>query len=145
MRKRCHRKPVQPLPPRGMRAKMTRDDLLTTGIAHMQLLDDIASGRGTEETLWNMAGQAVTWSRVAHLLKTREAEMVPQLEMAAAVIERYGRTGKVGFSGPEYQRAKEGVAIMDELAALVHVDTAQAAARWAEKTLNGRCDAGPAA
>lgn len=33
--------------------------------------------------------------------------MRDQLDVVTAVVERLGRTGKVGFSGPEYQRAKE--------------------------------------
>lgn len=64
-----------------------------------------------------------------------EAEMTAQLELALSLIERYRRTGRVAFSGPEYQRAKAGVAIMDELAEIVDHPRAVIAAEWSERRL----------
>jgi hypothetical protein len=43
-------------------------------------------------------------------------EMAAQLAMLESVVQRYKRTGRIGLSGPEYQLAKDGVDIMDELA-----------------------------
>lgn len=132
MKKRCHRRVVVPMPPRALRPKLATDQVLSLGIAHMQNLDDIAGGRGTEETMWHIVEAAFTWSYVADKLQAGVPEMAAQLELATRVVERYGRTGKVGFSGVEYQVAKLGVEVMDQLAELVDLPTAVAATHWSE-------------
>ena len=134
-RKRCHRQVVQALPPRGMRAKMPPGQVTTLSIVHLQNLDDIMRGHGGAQLMWDFAECVFTWTRVAEVLGCGLAQMAPQLAVAAAVIERFGRTGRVGFSGPEYQIAKSGTEVMDELAAIVDVDTAKAAAAWSDRKL----------
>ncbi len=135
MRKRCHRRPVTPLPPRGMRPRFDAARLRTIGLAHLENLDAIARGGADVQTLWDMAEAAFTWVRVAELMHVGLPEIAPQLELAARVIERYGRTGKIAFTGPEYQLAKDGCAVMDALAAEVDVPTAEAAALWSDRYL----------
>lgn len=135
-RKRCDRRLVIPLPPRGMRPMMTREVVNTLAIAHLTNLDEIARGRATEQTLWDMAGAAFTWSRVAGLIGAGVTEMLPQLELATRVVDRYARTGRIVFTGVEYQVAKLGVQVMDTLAEMVDVDTARIAAAWSEARLN---------
>lgn len=125
-KKRCKRRVVVPMPPRALRPKLDTDQVLGLGIAHMQNLDDIANGRGTEQTMWHIVEAAFTWSYVADKLQAG----VP--EMATRVVERYGRTGRVGFSGLEYQVAKLGVEVMDQLAKMVDLPTAVAATHWSE-------------
>lgn len=132
MRKRCNRRPVVALPPRGLRPKLTPDQLLDLGLAHLVNLDTLAKGEADESTLWQWVGGCLTWSRVAELLEVGEAEMVQQLALVADVVERYGRTGRAVFTGPEYQLAKLGVAYMDDLAAIVDRATAVVAADWSE-------------
>lgn len=134
-RKRCHRRQVQPKPPRGLRPRFDASRLATIGIAHLSTLDDIARGGATVQTLWDMAEAVFTWTRVAEVLGEGVPEMAPQLELAARVIERFGRTGRIAFTGPEYQIAKEGVQVMDALAQRTDVDTAQDAARWSDQHL----------
>jgi len=134
-RKRCHRQALLALPPRGMRRKLPASKVTTIAIAHMQNLDDVMSGKATVQVLWDMAESVFTWMRVAEVLGQGVEEMAPQLEVAAAVIERFGRTGRIGFSGLEYQKAKHGVQVMDELAAIVDADTAKAAAAWSDRKL----------
>lgn len=135
-RKRCTRLPVIALPPRGLRARMDTSTVTTLAIAHMTNLDEISRGTASEQTLWDMVGAVFTWSRVAGLIGAGVNEMLPQLGMAARVVERYGSTGRIGFSGPEYQVAKLGVQLMDSLAEIVDVDTAKIAAAWSEDKLN---------
>lgn len=135
-RKRCHRRVVVPLPPRGLRPKLTRDQLQDLGLAHMVNLDTLAKGEADEATLWQWVGGCLTWSRVADLLQVGQAEMTEQLQLVAAVVERYGRTGRAVFTGPEYQLAKAGVGYMDDLAAIVDKPTAIAAAEWSEARCN---------
>lgn len=135
-RKRCRRRVITALPPRGLRARMTPATLTTLAIAHNTNLDEISRGKASEQTLWDMVGAVFTWSKVAELLRMGVEEMTPQLELAARVVERYGRTGRIGFSGPEYQAAKLGVQVMDALAEASDVDTAKIAAAWSEDRLN---------
>jgi hypothetical protein len=127
---------VTALPPRGLRPKLTVDQLCDLGLAHHVNLDTLAKGEADEDTLWQWVGGCLTWSRVAELLKVGEAEMRDQLELVAAVVERYGRTGRAVFTGPEYQLAKAGVGYMDDLAAIVDRPTAIAAANWSEARCN---------
>lgn len=136
MRKRCHRRITVPMPPRGLRPKLASDQLTDLALAHLQTLDEIARGRATEQTLWDLVGAALMWSRTADLLDLGQDEMRAQLELATRVVERFGATGRVGFSGIEYQVAKRGVAVMDRLAELVDRPTAIVAAEWSETRLN---------
>lgn len=134
MGKRIPRWPAQP--PRGLRPKLAVDQVRDLGICHLQNLDAVASGQATEANLWQIAGAALTWSKVAELLQVGEPEMRQQLELASALIERYGRTGKVLFTGLEYQLAKDGVQVMDQLAEIVDRPTAVIAAEWSEHKVN---------
>lgn len=133
-RPRTPRWPAQP--PRGLRPRLAPDQLRDLGICHLQNLDAVASGQATEATLWQLAGAALTWSKVAELLQAGEPEMRAQLELASTLVTRYGRTGKVLFTGPEYQLAKDGVQVMDQLAEIVDRPTAVIAAEWSERKVN---------
>lgn len=134
-RKHTPRRRITPLPPRGLRPRLTREQLLDLGLVHLENLDAIARGEAGEPMLWHYAGAVFTWSRVAILLDRGAAEMVAQLGLAARLVERYGRTGRVLFTGGDYQLAKDGVDIMDQLAAIVDRPTAVAAANWSEYKL----------
>lgn len=134
-RKRCHRRAIAARPHRAFLPRFDAARLATIGIAHLSTLDEIARGRATAQTLWDMAEAAFTWSRVAEVLGEGVPEMAPQLELAAHVIERYGRTGRIVFTGPEYTLAKAGVDVMDALAARTDVATATQAAIWSDRQL----------
>lgn len=127
--------PRPALPPPGLRPKLRRDQLRDLALCHLETLDTIAKGEGKSATLWDFAGAALTWSKAAELMQIGEAEMTAQLELALSLIERYRRTGRVAFSGPEYQAAKDGVAIMDQLAEIVDHTRAVIAAEWSERRL----------
>ena len=137
MRKRCARRPVQALPPRGLRPRLDRGQRTDLALAHLVNLDEMVRGDATEELLWQVVEQTLVWSRVADLLQHRTDEMREQLDMVTSVVQRYGRTGRVGFSGMEYQLAKAGVAVMDELAEATDKATAIQAALWAEMRVSG--------
>lgn len=134
-RKHTRRRMIVPLPPRGLRPRLDHGQLVDLGLAHLANLDAIATGRATLEVLWQTAGGVFTWSRVAELLHLGEPEMTTQLHVIEHVILRYQRTGRVGFTGPEYQLAKLGVDVMDELARIVDRPTAVAAAEWSERRI----------
>jgi hypothetical protein len=137
-RKRCHRQPIAPRLPPGLRPGLRPDQVRDLALVHVINLDMIAKGEATESTLWQWVGGVLTWSRVAGMMHLGEAEMAQQLELCGLVLERYNKSGRVGFSGPEYQLAKIGVAVMDQLAETVDRDTALAAADWSERRVNAR-------
>lgn len=122
----------QPMPPRGLRPRLTPDQLLDLGLAHVVNLDAIARGEADESLLWQWVGGVLTWSRVAVLLDRGAPEMLEQVRLAARLVQRYGRTGRVLFTGTDYQLAKAGIEVMDELARHVDRPTAIAAANWSE-------------
>lgn len=135
-RKRRHRQVIIPMPPRGLRPMLDRGQLIDLALVHIDNLDKLAHGQADPTTLWHAVEAAFTWSRAAQLLGMGEAEMAQQLAMLEGVIDRFKRTGRVGLSGPEYQMAKLGVDVMDELARQCDRPTAIAAAAWSE----GRID-----
>lgn len=100
-------------------------------------LDDAQKlAQADESILWQLVGGVLTWSRVAELLRRDVDEMREQLDLVTALVERYRCTGRVLFRGPEYQTAKRGVQLMDELATAVDRDTAIQAADWSERKVN---------
>lgn len=105
-------------------------------IAHHNHFDDMITGRATIETAWQMAGAALGWSKVAQSLGMGEAEMTRELTMINSVICRWERTGKVGFSGPELQTARDSFDVLEQLAQAVDWATACAAVDWAEARIN---------
>jgi hypothetical protein len=60
------------------------------------------------------------------------------------VVQRFGRTGRAVFTGPEYQLAKAGVGHMDDLAAIADRPTVIAAAVWSEAKCNAWASKGAA-
>lgn len=135
-RKTCRRRVIVPLPPRGLRPTLSADQVRDLALAHHVNLDDVATGRAGVDVLWQMAGGVLTWSRVADLLRVHQAEMAQQLEVVNRTVARYVATGRVGFSGADYQLAKRGVTVMDELALIVDTPTAVAAAHWSDARVN---------
>jgi len=131
-RKRCHRRITIPMPPRGLRPKLDRSQLQDLALVHIAHLDALATGQADTTTLWHAVEAAFTWSRAAQLTGAGEAEMAQQLHMLEGVLARYQRTGRIGLSGPEYQLARQGVEVMDELAHIVDLADAIAAAAWSE-------------
>ena len=130
MRKRCRRRAITPLPPRGLRRKLSREQVLDLALAHTVNLDIIARGEANDELLWQYVGGCLTWSDVAARLDVGVPEMQAQLELADRLIARWRRTGRVAFDGPDYQLAKAGVLVMDQLAEIVDKPTAIACAEW---------------
>jgi hypothetical protein len=128
--------------PRAFRPKLDASQVFELAMAHNQNLDAVAKGEGTEELLWQIMGGLLTWSRVAEQLGAGVDEMREQLDLGTRLVERYGRTGRVAFSGLDYQLAKVGVTVMDQLAEIVDRPTAVAAADWSEARVNAMAAAG---
>lgn len=130
-RKRCNRTQVVPLPPKGLRPKLTDDQVVSLQLIHIENLDAIASGRADQALLWDYVEQVLTWFRVAEQLQLGFIEMLEQLALVTRLVERYGQHGKAAWTGPDYQKAKLGIEVMDQLASAVDRHTAAEAMRWA--------------
>lgn len=118
--------------PRAFRKRLDELQQRDLALYHNVNLDAIATGQAEASMLWDFLGGVLLWHRAAELLGVGVAEMAPQLEVATRLVERYSRTGRVAFDGPDYQLAKIGVRLMDELARLVDQPTAVAAADWSQ-------------
>ena len=121
---------------RGLRPRLQRDQIIDLALAHTTNHDLLRAGKADESVLWQWVGGMLTWYRVAVLLDLGEPEMRVQLLLAESVLQRYGRTGRIGFSGPELQTSAEGVQVMDQLAAAVDQATASRACDWSEEMVN---------
>ncbi len=94
------------MPHRIFTPKLARTTLTMVQLCHMQNLDAIWSGQATLTLMWEWAEGVLTWSYVAEKMGQLQDEMNEQLEVVARTVERFHRTGRVGFSGPDYQTAK---------------------------------------
>ncbi|MBL0720223.1 hypothetical protein JI742_10005 [Piscinibacter sp. Jin2] len=139
-RKRCHRRPIVPVPPRGLRPTLAPDQVRDLALCHLVHVDAIASGQADAETLWQWAGGVLTWSRVAELSPSWDdsarEQMKAGLDLVQAVADRWIRTGRVGFTGPELVAARQLVELQDAMAEAVDRPTAIRAADWSEATLS---------
>lgn len=121
---------------RAFPVRMGKRDLVHVGIAHIDTLNDIATGKGTFASLRDWASNVLTWYRAAELMGGLGLdEMVQQRECCARLVERFERTGRVAFDGPDYQLAKHGVDVMDELARQVPRAVALDAVAWSTAML----------
>ena len=136
MRKRCHRRVIVPMPPRGLRPKLAGDQVRDLSICHHINLDAIARGTADEQTLWDWVESIFAWTFVAQQLAEGEAEMAQQQQLATEVICRYGQVGRIVFRGQEYQLAKLGVLVMDKLVEKVDLPTAVQATAEARRRLD---------
>jgi hypothetical protein len=132
-RKHVRRRVVIPLPPRGLRPKLAPDQVSDLALAHLVNLDLIAHGQADETVLWQTVEGVLTWSRAADLTGAGQDEMQAQLQLCTQLLERYAETGRIGFTGAQYQLAKRGVEVMDQLAELVDKHTAVEAVVWSER------------
>lgn len=122
--------------PRAFRPRLRVDQLRDLGLAHIQNLDAIATGQADPPMIWDYTSSVLCWWKAAQLMATGVPEMDEQLEVATRLVERYSRTGRVLFDGPDLVIARRGVTVMDLLAELVDQATAIAAADWSEREIN---------
>lgn len=109
------------------------DQLQKLSMCHHVNLDAICSSQAEPAILWDFIGGVLTWWKAAQLLQAGIDEMDTQLEVAARLCERWSRTGRVLFDGPDMQLARDGVAWMDQLAGLVDTRTAWLACDWSQR------------
>lgn len=118
--------------PRAFRPKLPTDQILDLALAHVVNVDTISRGEATEQLMWDWVGGLLMWSRIAEQIEIGIEEMNEQIGLTTRLVERYGRTSSIVFTGPDYQLAKVGLDVMEQLSRLVDIPTAIAAADWAQ-------------
>lgn len=121
--------------PRVFRPQLDQGQRTDLALLHISNLDAIAMGGATEDNLWQWVGSVLTWTKCAELLERGVDDMHAQLDLATRLVNRYRQTGRILFTGVDYQLAKAGVEIMDALAETADRPTAMVAADWGEATL----------
>jgi len=114
---------------------LDRQQLFSLSMAHNANLDIISRGEADIDLLWQHMGGVLTWHYVAQALGMGEPEMAAQVDLCVSMLDRFQRTGRVGFSGPELETARDGVVVFDQLAAAVDQATALQAVLWSEQRL----------
>lgn len=102
-------------------------------MCHHVNLDAICKGNAEPAILWDFIGSVLCWWKVAQLLQAGVPEMDVQIAVASRLCERWARTGRVLFDGPDMQLARDGVGYMDQLAERVDTATAWQAADWSQR------------
>lgn len=95
---------------------------------HWEQIDAIAKGHADEDVLWTWVESSLTWHNAATATGNGIPEMDEALGLCSRLIERFVRTGRVAFSGPDYQAAKDAADVMDQLAEITPFIVARAAA-----------------
>lgn len=115
-RKACRRQAIAPQPPRGLRPRLTPEQIRDLELAHLENLDGLVRPGAGQQLLWDFVEAAFTWHFVAVQLQTGVDEMAAQLELATRLVERWAASGRIGFTGVEYQVARRGIDVMTALA-----------------------------
>ena len=129
--------------PKWWRPKMPTEQSITAKIVHWDLLDRITKGQATYEDMWSWMETGYTNTKLMQLLHADGVEfsdestqaLVDQLEIYASVAERFKKTGRVGFSGPELLIARAACFVMDDLMDRDRHGCAARAAVWSFKLM----------
>lgn len=133
MRKQTARRRIVPMPPPGLRPKLSSAQVTDLSMCHWQDVEAISKGQGSREIAWSFIGGCLTWLNIAAALHARyqsegsEYALTVMREQADAVLEmahRYRKTRTLAFTGSGYQKAKEACDVMDALAEQVDRHTA---------------------
>lgn len=111
---------------------------LDAKLTHWDLVTRISTAAATVEDLWDWIETGFTYSQMMQLLADDGSEFTPEALAAIAeqiasyegVIDRYLRTGRVGFSGPELLAARAAACVMDGLIDMDRHGIAERAAHW---------------
>lgn len=129
----------------ALKHKASPADMRAMEMCHLQNLDAVATGQAGPQCMWDWAAGVLMFARVADALQAGQLEMQGQLAVATRLVERWARTGRVLFDGPDYQMARIGVAVMTELASQADWRTLQDAAHWGMQQVQLLTVPGPAA
>lgn len=126
--------------PKWFRPKLDADQIVSCKVAHWDLIGRITSGIATEHDMWDMVHTALTYSELMRLLEAdgtlftdeAKAAITEHLETMPAVVDRYRKTGRVGFSGEQLLAARAAAEIMEQLIEMDRFGFAVLATEWAK-------------
>ena len=129
--------------PKFWRPVLSSEVKLDAKVIHWDLVNRISSGAATFDDLRDWIETGLTYSQMMRLLVEDGTEftvealdaIAGQIGIYESVIERYGRTGRVGFSGPELLTARAAACVMDGLIDLDRHGIAEQAAHWSVETM----------
>lgn len=122
--------PAPPRPklvPKFWQPKLPASTKMTVQVIHWDLLQRFTDGTATETELWDWIETGLTYTHMAQLLVQDGVAVSPEAQAAIAeqlatydsVVARFKKSGRVGFSPPEYLAARAAVQSMDTI---IHLD-----------------------
>ena len=153
MRKRCKRK-VKPLLANPVAHVMRRAALLSSDVVKdvelrvMEALEDLAKGRATESAFdlisdcCNLAGVlANDQAKLGVRIAAEGLDLAAAKQAVRDVWMRYGRTGKLGATGPELSELRNvALCLVDTLPVLTQAQFDQAVIYLRNRAKTGDCE-----
>ena len=130
--------------PKWFRPKLDADQISSCKVAHLDLISRFTSGVATEQDLWDFVHTGLTYSKLMSLLEqdgeqfTEEAKstITEHIETHDGIIERYRKTGRIGFNSDQLLSARAASEVMESLIEMDRFGFAAIATEWAmEKVL----------
>lgn len=124
--------------PKFWRPKLTDSQKLDCKLIHWDLISRFTAGTADSADLWDWMETGLTYSQLMRLLAQDGTEFTSEAQSAVddqlltygAIIARYTRTGRVGFSAAELLTARAAASVFDDLAEMDRNGLAQQAAHW---------------
>lgn len=137
--------------PKWFLPKLTPAQTSSCKLAHWDLIGRITSGRATEHDLWDMVHTGLTYSELMRLLEQDGTEFTDEAKAAIAehletfpgVVERYRRTGRVGFNGEQLLAARAAAELMEQLIEMDRFGFAVRATAWATARVDAIRESNP--
>lgn len=130
--------------PKFWQPKLDTTQRLDAKIIHWDLIARFVSGTANDGDLWDWIETGFTYSQIMRLQLEAGTEFTAeaiaaiseQIDIYASVCERFRKTGRAGFSGPELCVAKAAAHVMDGLLDIDRDGIAVRAARWSIEQMN---------
>ena len=131
--------------PKFWKPKLTETQKLDCQLIHWDLISRFTAGTADKGDLWDWAETGLTYSRFMYLIYQDGTQFTPEAQQAVdeqlqsyeAVIGRFMRTGRVGFTGAELLIARAAASVFDGLVALDRNGFADQAAHWSVEQMRG--------
>lgn len=124
--------------PKFWRPKLPASVRTTAQIVHWDLITRFTDGTAGAEELWDWIETGFTYSQIARLLAADGVEFDPealnrlaeQFNTYESVIDRFRKTGRIGFDADQLRIARAAAEVMDALIDMDRHGIAERAARW---------------
>lgn len=130
--------------PKFWQPKLAKHQCLDAKIIHWDLIDRFSQGAANKNDLWDWIETGYTYCKMIELHQkdgtvfTQESiEAVSnQIDIYESVIERYKRTGRVGFSAQELIVARAAASVFDSLIDIDRNGIAVCASKWSVQIMH---------